>query len=146
MGKGREREGGGGTVARVNKGGNKRRRERRGKMKRAREEKKKEDEREGNNNVENEGGGRWGARWKEWRKAGGTREKVKVPREGWTTRDEEGKWLRAARHLGEDFLSLQGQTFNMAAAGPQLFALCRTRTRIEDRTVKRRGHSRITPS
>lgn len=145
MGKGGEREGGEGTVARVNKGGNKRRRERRGKMERAREEKKKEDEREGNNNVENEGG-RWGARWKEWRKAGGTREKVKVPREGWTTRDEEGKWLRAARHLGEDFLSLQGQTFNMAAAGPQLFGLCRTRTRIEDRTVKRRGHSRITPS
>lgn len=62
---------------------------------------------------------------KEWRKAGGTREreKVKSPGEGSTTKDEEGKWLRAARHLGEDFLSLQGQTFNMAAAGPQLFSL-----------------------
>lgn len=64
---------------------------------------------------------------KEWRKAGGTRErereKVKSPGEGSTTKDEEGKWLRAVRHLGEDFLSLQGQTFNMAAAGPQLFGL-----------------------
>lgn len=64
---------------------------------------------------------------KEWRKAGGTRErereKVKSPGDGSTTKDEEGKWLRAARHLGEDFLSLQGQTFNMAAAGPQLFGL-----------------------
>lgn len=64
---------------------------------------------------------------KEWRKAGGTRErereKVKSPGERSTTKDEEGKWLRAARHLGEDFLSLQGQTFNMAAAGPQLFGL-----------------------
>ncbi|KAK1137380.1 hypothetical protein K0M31_001892 [Melipona bicolor] len=37
--------------------------------------------------------------------------------------DEEGKWLRTSRHLGEDFLSLQGQTFSMAAAGPQ-FSLC----------------------
>lgn len=48
------------------------------------------------------------------------REGAAGPGERSTMKDEEGKWLRAPRHLGEDFLSLQGQTFGMAAAGPQL--------------------------
>lgn len=44
-------------------------------------------------------------------------------KEGPNGRDEEGKVPRALKHLRGDFLSLQGQTFNMAAVGPQLWGI-----------------------
>lgn len=61
---------------------------------------------------------------KEWRI-------VWFEREGLNAKDEERRVPRALRHLGGDFLFLQGQTFNMAAVGPR-------RSSEQDRRRERR--------
>ena len=59
-------------------------------------------------------------------------------KEGPNGRDEERKVPRALKHLGGDFLSLQGQTFNMAAVGPRLWGIReRERERERKREIER---------
>jgi len=55
-------------------------------------------------------------------------------KEGPNGRDKERKMPRALKHLRGDFLSLQGQTFNMAAVGPRL---CRIRERKREKDRER---------
>lgn len=120
-------------MARVNKGGNRGRREGRGEdEKSARREEERKRER-GRTNVENGGGGGGRrARWKEWRKGGGTREKVKV-------REMVGR-RETKRESGFEPRDMLGKIFYPFKVRPSTWPLldhsssaCRSRTRIEER-------------
>lgn len=60
----------------------------------------------------------------------GVEESLVRAKEGPNGRDEERKVPRALRHLRGDFLSLQGQTFNMAAVGPRLWEIRKRKREI----------------